>query len=76
MLQERKEERRGDRKDVDKDLESIDCQKMARQCANYVDGQCVVKDIECYQKEVKDCNCRYLLHCVLPPEVERRVRPG
>ena len=59
---------------VDEDLENLDCRKEARQCANMVEGWCLAKDVECWQKDVKYCNCRYLLHCVLPPEVMKRVR--
>lgn len=61
---------------VEEALKDIDCRKRARQCANYIDGQCVIKDIECYQKDAKYCNCRYMLHCVLPPEVAKRVKSG
>ncbi len=58
------------------DLKDVDCRKVAKQCANLVDGWCLAKDVECWQKDAKYCSCRYLLHCVLPPEVENRVSSG
>lgn len=61
---------------LDKSLENVDCRKKVKQCANYVDGLCVVNDVECWQKDVRYCNCRYMQQCVLPPELNRRVRSG